>query len=153
MRAVRSGMPATGIPRGANWTDRWSFSPWASSAASPKWGTTATSDTSPRPTVRPPPRASTMGSVSTMAAADDAATTAPDRQAATRASQTAEPFRVLRRCMGDPPARYTNRAEASTPAAPASSASARDRTMRPSTEAPSVSNQAPARATRRSGCS
>ena len=60
--------------------------------------------------VRPPPRASTIGSVRAMAAPDEPTTTAPSCQAATSASHprpapTAECFRTLRMCMGELPAR------------------------------------------------
>ena len=105
MSAVRSGMPTTGVSLGASSTERCIFSPVPSSAASPKWGTTATPSMSPSPMVRPPPRASTIGSVRAMAAPDEPTTTAPPRQAATRASQTADFFSTLRMCMGELPAR------------------------------------------------
>ncbi len=105
MSAVRSGIPTSGTSLGASCTERCSFSPVPSSAASPKWGTTATPVTRPSPMVRPPPRASTIGSVSAMAAPDEPTTTAPPRQAATSASHTAECFRTLRMCMGELPAR------------------------------------------------
>ncbi len=40
-----------------------------------------------------------------MAGAEEPATTAPERQAVSRASQTAESFSTDRRCMGEPPDR------------------------------------------------
>ena len=69
------------------------------------WGMTATRTRRPSPTVKAPPRMSTIGSQSTMAPADDPASTAPSFQAASRASQTGESFSTDRRCMGEPPDR------------------------------------------------
>ena len=66
---------------------------------------TASSSTMPSPTVNAPPRGSTMGSVSTIAPADEPATTAPWRHASSSASHTGDDFSTERRCMGDPPPR------------------------------------------------
>ncbi len=69
------------------------------------WGRMVKPDSRPRPTVKAPPRMSTMGSQSTMAPADEAASTAPPVHASTSASQTDESLSTDRRCMGDPPER------------------------------------------------
>ena len=46
-----------------------------------------------------------MGSHSTMAPADEPASTAPSFHAVTMASQSGESFSTERRCMGEPPER------------------------------------------------
>ena len=105
MRAVRSGIPATGVPAGASRTARCIFSPWTSSATSPKWGTTASPPSSPRPMVNPPPRASTIGSVRAMAAPEEPATTAPSLPGGHQRLPHLECLSTLRRCIGELPAR------------------------------------------------
>ena len=55
--------------------------------------------------MKAPPRGSTIGSVSTMAPADDPATTPPLPTASTSAAHIGVSFSTDRRCIGEPPAR------------------------------------------------
>ena len=73
MRAVRSGMPTTGRPGGARATDRCTFSAFSW----PEVGDHGQLLDHPQPHGERAPPGSTIGSVSTIAPADDPATTAP----------------------------------------------------------------------------
>ena len=68
IRAVRSGMPTTGGPERRQGTERWSFSPCRPRGCRRSAGSRPARSTRPSPTVSAPPRGSTIGSVSTMAA-------------------------------------------------------------------------------------
>src|SRR2546423_2390811 len=147
--AVCSSSPTSVAERGSRSIER--SRRW--SAAVPWYGNTASSRTTPSPTVYAPPRGSTIGSHSTVAPAPDAASTDPFRYPATIASNRAESLSAERRCSGDPSATYTNPASLTPLTLARSSASARRRTDRPRTDAPSPEKYSVARATTRSGCS
>ena len=100
IRAVRSSTSARVTPAGVSWRVRCSLSSDHVSAR----GTTASCGTSPRPSVKAPPRGSTAGSHSTMAPAPEPARTAPSCQAATSASHSGLCISTERRCMGEPSA-------------------------------------------------
>ena len=94
-------MPTTGRPRWASSTVRWNFS-------GDHWlcrGTTVIVVIRSSPTVKAPPRLSTMWLHSTDAASPAAAMFAPLRHTVIRASSSGVSFSTDRRCIGDPPVR------------------------------------------------